>query len=226
MLLTVISCALLIGADQFFKYLAVRYLAPVGAIPFIPGVLEWRYTENTGAAFNILSGYQVVLIVVTGIALLIGAFILLFKRPKDKLMLIAIIMIFSGGVGNLIDRIANGFVVDYIRVLFVNFAIFNFADCLVVVGFGLLVIAIIREELKAKKNPEGQPADGTALQAKEAGEPADAAPGASPLAESCKDDTKAGQAPARPAAELTPGRGPDVEMDTGAPPPNKADGDD
>lgn len=162
MIVTLLLSALLILVDQLIKMLAVRYLAPVGSIPFIPGVLEWRYLENDGAAFSILQGQQGLLITITGTALLLGLWYLLFRRPKDRLEYISIVMIFSGGVGNLIDRIANGYVVDYIHPLFINFATFNFADMLVVVGFGLLVIAVVRSELRAKKKAEADEAAGVA----------------------------------------------------------------
>ncbi|MDL2214126.1 signal peptidase II [Clostridia bacterium OttesenSCG-928-O13] len=158
LLFTIVLCAVLIGADQVFKLLAVRFLQPIGDVTVIPGVVGLSYVENTGAAFNIFAGQQILLIVVTGAVLLFGAYILLFRRPKDWLEYTSIIMVFSGGVGNLIDRVANGYVVDYIRVLFMEFAIFNFADILVCVGFGLLVIAVFRAESRAKKQAEAEKA--------------------------------------------------------------------
>ena len=166
MLLTILLCAGLIGIDQLLKLWAVKSLAPVGAMPLIPHVMELRYVENNGAAFNLLSGRQVLLIVFTGAILLAGAYILLFRRPKDKLEYAAYVMVFSGGVGNLIDRIANGYVVDYLATLFINFAVFNFADILVCVGVALLVIAVFRAEGKErrlkKQSEDKAPAEGLA----------------------------------------------------------------
>ncbi len=151
MLLTFISAAALIGLDQLFKVLAVQYLAPVGAVTVIPGILEFRYFENSGAAFGIFQGKQTFLIVITALALLVALYILIFRRPKNRMEHIAIVMIFAGGVGNLIDRIVNQYVVDYISFLFFNFAIFNFADMLVTFGFALLVITVFRSEMRTKK---------------------------------------------------------------------------
>lgn len=151
MLLTIILAGALIGADQLIKWLVATNLKPDGAVTVIPGVVEFRYYENTGAAFSILEGKQGFLIVFTAIALLAVAWYLFFRRPKGKLEYIAVLMIFAGGVGNLIDRIANRYVVDYINLLFMRFAIFNFADCLVTVGFALLVVAVLRAELKERK---------------------------------------------------------------------------
>ncbi|MDL2218873.1 signal peptidase II [Ruminococcaceae bacterium OttesenSCG-928-O06] len=151
MLFTILVSALLVAVDQILKLLAARYLAPVGSAPLIPGIIGLKYVENRGAAFNILDGMQGLLIVVTGAALLFGAWLLLFRRPKDKLEYTAILLLFAGGVGNLIDRIARGYVVDYLNLLFMRFAVFNFADCLVCIGFALLVVAVFRAEGRAQK---------------------------------------------------------------------------
>lgn len=154
MLFSLVLCALLVGLDQAFKALAAAYLAPVGSVTLIPGVLGLRYLENTGAAFNILRGQQMLLIILTSVALLIMALILLFRRPKGRLEYLALIFVLAGGVGNLIDRIAQRYVVDYIEFLFMEFAIFNFADILVCVGFALLVVGVFRSEHVARKQRE------------------------------------------------------------------------
>lgn len=161
MLLTVIICAALIALDQGLKIWAVSAVKPVDVLPGLAPVFQFRYVENTGAAFSILEGKQVLLIVVTGIALLAVAAILLFRRPQNRLEYLALVMIFSGGVGNLIDRIAHGYVVDFIDLMFMRFAVFNFADMLVVVGFILLIFAVLRQELllRREKKAEEAPAD-------------------------------------------------------------------
>lgn len=156
MLITVFVCAALISLDQLFKMLVSRALAPDGIQTVIPGIVELRYVKNDGAAFSILSGQQGLLILITGIALLVVAYILLFRRPKVRLEYVAFLFIFSGGVGNFIDRVANGFVVDYINVLFMQFAVFNFADILVCVGFALLIFSVIKTEIANKNNPTNE----------------------------------------------------------------------
>ncbi len=160
MLLTILLCAALIVVDQLLKHWAVVALAPAGAMPFIPGIMELRYIENDGSAFNLFSGMRVFLIVLTGAALLVGAYILLFRRPKDKLMYLSILMVFSGGMGNWIDRVRSGYVVDYFATLFIDFAVFNFADILICVGFGLLIIAFIRDEMRLKRQKAEEPPPG------------------------------------------------------------------
>lgn len=143
---TVLLCAALIGIDQLLKFWAVQNLAPIGTMPLIPHVMELRYVENDGAAFSLFSGMQPMLIVFTGIVLLGFCIVLLFRRPKKKLEYAAVLLIFAGGVGNFVDRVANGYVVDYLAPTFVNFAVFNFADILVVVGVCLLLVAVFRSE--------------------------------------------------------------------------------
>ena len=98
-------------------------------MPLIPGIVELRYSLNQGMAFSLLWGRQGFLIAVTSIALLAVAVYLFWKRPPLAER-IAWTMVLGGGVGNLIDRIMSGQVVDYINLLFVDFAIFNFADIL------------------------------------------------------------------------------------------------
>ena len=152
MLISVIIIIALTGLDQLTKHLATVYLAPVGAMPFIPGVMELRYVLNDGAAFSMLADAEwgrVFLIVVTGLALAALAVYFFWKKPSSWLERWVFILIFSGGLGNLIDRVLNGEVVDYINLLFMRFAVFNFADICVCVGVALWVLVIFLDELHA-----------------------------------------------------------------------------
>ena len=151
LIVSVVTTVVLIVLDRVSKIWAVQTLMPVESMPMIPGIIEFRYVENNGAAFGLLAGRQSFLIVFTSIALLVVAFVLFLRRPKDKMETISLMLIFSGGVGNLIDRIATGYVVDYFNLLFMRFAVFNLADCYVCIGVGLLFIAFIRTELRERK---------------------------------------------------------------------------
>ncbi|NLW78413.1 MAG: signal peptidase II [Ruminococcaceae bacterium] len=150
-IVTLLLVAGLVGIDQVIKVLVSNNIALYDSVPVIPGVVELHHVQNTGAAFSFLEGQQVLLIVLTSIVLVVVAALLIFRQPKDKLEQIAFIMILAGGLGNLINRIAYGYVVDYINLLFMRFAVFNFADCLVCVGFVVLIIAVFRSEHKRKK---------------------------------------------------------------------------
>ena len=122
-----LAAAALIGIDQAIKLWATNVLQPIGAMPLIPHVVELRFVLNPGMAFSLLSGKQLFLIIAT-----------------------SILLILAGGIGNLIDRVLNGEVVDYINLLFMQFAVFNFADICVCVGVGLWVLVIFLEELHAE----------------------------------------------------------------------------
>lgn len=151
-LINLLCVAALLGIDQAIKYWAVEVLQPVGSIPVIPHVVELRFTYNQGMAFSMLSGKQLLLVLVTGV-LLIGVAYWLFFRCRDNLLMRAsMILVLGGGLGNFIDRVLNGQVVDYINLLFMRFAIFNFADICLCVGCGLWALSIFLEETHT--NPE------------------------------------------------------------------------
>ena len=145
------AVAALIGIDQLIKLWAVQVLQPVGAMPFIPHVVELRFVLNPGMAFSLLSGKQLFLIIATSAALLLVAYGLFFRSRGKRLQQAALVLVLGGGIGNLIDRVLNGYVVDFFATTFMNFAVFNVADCFVCVGAALFVIAVLRQELNAKK---------------------------------------------------------------------------
>lgn len=150
-LISFISIAVLTAADQVIKFIVERYLQPVGTAEFINGFIGWNYVRNTGAAFGSFSENTTLLSVVTGVVLLIGIILIATKRIKSKFYLTCAVMIISGGLGNLIDRIVKGYVVDFIDVQFADFAVFNFADILVTVGSIALMIYVIVDIFRDRK---------------------------------------------------------------------------
>ena len=159
-----LAAAVLVGVDQLIKRWATVVLLPKTAMTLIPGVLELRYFLNDGMAFSMLAGKQKLLIAVTSLMLL-GVLWMLFARKLTPLERVAWTLVLGGGIGNLIDRIATGVVVDYINVLFMNFAIFNFADICVCVGVGLLMGGVLFDSYfkekaeKSVKTESAAPAD-------------------------------------------------------------------
>lgn len=148
--ISIAAAAVLVVIDQLLKSWATAELLPVGSMTLIPHVVELRYSLNEGMAFSLLWGKQGFLIAVTSVALLVLlGYLLLRKMPV--LERIAWTMVLGGGVGNLIDRIVSGQVVDYINFLFMDFAIFNFADICVTVGVALLFVYVLWAELKDRK---------------------------------------------------------------------------
>lgn len=145
-----IAIAVLTAVDQIIKYFVERDLRPIGEKPFIDGFLGWQYVRNTGAAFGSFSDNTTLLSVFTAVLLIAGIVALLMGKIKNKFYQVCAVMVISGGLGNLLDRIFRGFVVDFIEVQFVNFAVFNFADILVTCGafmiMGYTFYDLVREQ--------------------------------------------------------------------------------
>lgn len=135
----------LIGIDQLTKWLAVAYLqdAPVA---LWDGVFELHYVENDGVAWGLFGGetFRWVLVAVTSL-LMIGLLVLLMVRKYRRGMFcsVALILIVAGGIGNLIDRVMNGYVVDFLYVRLIDFPVFNVADCFVVIGALMLIVYLL-----------------------------------------------------------------------------------
>ena len=109
----------------------------------IPSVLGLRYAQNTGAAFSLLSGAPWLICVLTAVLLIAVALYLFFGKDIPKAARIGLWLVLSGGASNLYDRVAHGYVIDFIEPLFVNFAVFNAADVFVVCGAILAVIGFL-----------------------------------------------------------------------------------
>lgn len=153
--ITVMSIAVLVSLDQIIKLLVIKYLEPIGSLPLIDGFIQLNYAENTGAAFGSFSGYTWILSIFTLVVIVVGLVWLLKGKVKFGVEYVCITLILAGGLGNLIDRISRGFVVDYIEPLFIDFAIFNFADILVTCSAVVLIIWMIYGIYKdAKKEKE------------------------------------------------------------------------
>lgn len=155
-IISLVLVAVLVCADQLIKLAVETYLAPVGEMGFIDGFIGWRYVQNTGAAFGIMSGKTELLSLVTGIVLAVGIVLIAMRKIKPKFYLVCAVMVVSGGIGNLIDHIAKGYVVDYIEFQFMDFAVFNFADILITCGAAMVIIRLIVETVAdIKRKPNG-----------------------------------------------------------------------
>lgn len=133
---------LLAAADQVIKYFISVNLKPIGSVTLINNILDFTYVENRGVAFGMFSGMRWIFIVLT--ALLIFAIIIymFIKKPKSKLFYVCVALIVGGGIGNLIDRIFYGYVIDYISLSFFE-PVCNFADYCITIGTVLLVIYVL-----------------------------------------------------------------------------------
>ncbi len=143
-----------IALDQLTKLLAVRYLMPVDTVPLWENVLHLTYVENTGAAFGMMKDARWVFLILSSVAIVGIALYLFFGYARTTLATVAFSMIVSGGIGNMIDRIALGYVIDFIDFRLIHFAVFNGADSFVCVGAGLLVLSLILDILHEKKEKQ------------------------------------------------------------------------
>ena len=139
--------ALIIGAaiaalDLFFKMLVLLYLKPVGTVKVFGDIFKLTYVENRGVAFGMFQGMQWIFIAVTVIMLFLIIFYMFKKRPQGKLVYIASALIIGGGIGNLIDRIYYGFVIDYLSFSFFP-PVCNFADYCITIGVFLLAAYLL-----------------------------------------------------------------------------------
>ena len=154
--ISLLSIAALTAADQIIKYFILLYLKPVGSVGAINGFLEWNYVENTGAAFGSFSGNTALLSIITAVIIIAGIAAIILKKINNKFLLVTATVIIAGGLGNLIDRIFRGYVVDFIKVLFIDFPVFNFADILVTCGSFMLIIYLIIDIYKdSRKKSKG-----------------------------------------------------------------------
>lgn len=127
--------AALIGIDQLTKWLAVANLKGSDPVTVIEGIFSFTYTENTGAAWNMFDGQRWILVGLTSLMLFGLLVVLLSGRLRiHKMANIGGVLVVAGGLGNLIDRVWRGYVVDFLKVDFFDFPIFNVADCFVVIG--------------------------------------------------------------------------------------------
>ena len=164
-MLYILLTILLVVIDQVVKFL-VRTNIPLGDhIPFIPHILDLTYVQNTGAAFSILAEHTWVLTLFSIVIVIVMVFALWKKVLVHPLGVVPCVMVIAGGIGNLIDRIAFGYVTDMFNTLFMNFAVFNVADICITVGGVLMVLYVLFLYDKLEKKEEAKDADGTDLSA-------------------------------------------------------------
>ena len=149
--------AAVIGLDQLTKWLAATYLKQVGTIPLLENALHLTYHTNKGMAFGMLETHRWIFMSVSTVTILALAFLLYSGYVRaNKFYTVSLSLIISGGIGNMIDRVFLGYVIDFIDFRLIDFAIFNGADSFVCVGAGLLIFALIRDVIKEAKNQKKQ----------------------------------------------------------------------
>lgn len=152
--------ALLVTLDQISKLLIVKYLPEGRTVRVIPYLFDFVYVENRGAAWGMFADRRWVFIVISSVAIVVMALLLLYTAKGKKLFVIPLVLVFSGGIGNMIDRVSKGYVVDFIQFdFFKSFPVFNVADSYVTVGGIMIFVYLLfidRSFLSGKKKEENE----------------------------------------------------------------------
>jgi len=153
-MLSILLAAVVVILDRLVKNRILASIPLGGSVSFLPGIIGLTYIRNTGAAFSMFSGMRWILVGFTGVCLIL---IILFmaKTKYGAAVRFPLALVLGGAIGNLIDRVLNGYVVDMFEVEFVNYAVFNIADSFINIGAVLFVILYLVksgiEENKEKK---------------------------------------------------------------------------
>lgn len=151
----IVIALLTVLLDVVSKYLTLQLLIPAGGeVVVIPHLLNFCYVENRGAAFGILKDHRWIFMTVSVILIVLLVVMLKNTNITHKLFLTSVAMILGGGIGNMIDRIFVGYVVDFLKVTFIDFPVFNIADSAVVVGTILLAVYFIFFDRPVKNQGE------------------------------------------------------------------------
>ena len=158
-MLYAILAVLLVLADQAVKF-AVRANIELGrSVPFIPYVMDLAYVQNTGAAFSILRQHTWLLTLTSAVVVVVMCYLIVNGFFKNALGRWSAALVLAGGMGNLIDRAVFGFVTDMFQTTFIDFPVFNVADCCITVGVPLLFLYVLLYVGRDGKN-EAQAAEG------------------------------------------------------------------
>ena len=162
MILTVAIMILCVILDQWTKVLAVEKLTEIATYPLIENIFHFTYVENRGAAFGMLADHRWVFMVFSTIAILVMLGWLFWEKPKSWWIRVSAAFIIAGGIGNMIDRVRLGYVVDFIDCRFIDFYVFNVADSFVCVGCAMFLMAAVYMEIMEAKKKKAAQADGSA----------------------------------------------------------------
>ena len=143
--IAIVIILILTICDQLLKSWVASSIVLGGSKQLIPGIIELTNLRNSGAAWRIFEGQQTFFTIITIIAIIvIGYFI--WQYRKNIPMLIGLSLIMAGTIGNFIDRLRQGYVVDMFETTFINFPIFNIADMCLTIGVIWLIICILKEK--------------------------------------------------------------------------------
>ena len=153
-IITVLLIIASVVLDQVSKYLVVANMELGQSINVIPGIFRFTYIHNYGAAFGSMADSRWIFMILSSVAIIAILVYIFWKKPQNKLLLSALGLIAGGGIGNMIDRVCLGYVVDFLD--FCAFPklwmwIFNVADACVCIGAGMLALWMILDTIKEEK---------------------------------------------------------------------------
>lgn len=154
-----VALTLGIAIDLISKIIIATFLKPIGEITIIPGIVKLSYVENKGAAWGMLADHRWVFLSLSTVAIIGILFYLYTGWAQSKLLSASLTLICAGGIGNMVDRLSLGYVIDFIKADFIDFPVFNIADSFVTIGAGMMILYLVLEiikEAKAKKDGESK----------------------------------------------------------------------
>jgi len=144
---------ILFAADFVTKYLTVNSFELYESITVIDGILDFTRYHNTGGPWSLFDNFSFIFVIAT-IAIFVGEFFFFKKHPlTHPVSKLSAALINAGALGNFVDRIFRGYVVDMIKVTFIDYPVFNFADCCIVAGCILMCIYVLFIDSSTKGNP-------------------------------------------------------------------------
>ena len=146
MILWSLLAIVIIAFDQLVKLWVVNNIGMTDSIRVIPGMIDFVYIKNTGAAFSFLANKTYGIIILSLVSLVFCAAVVWYvikKKPDNKLFMLSLVLMFAGAFANAIDRILRGFVIDFIETTFIAFPVFNIADIAITIGAALLIVYIL-----------------------------------------------------------------------------------
>ncbi len=152
-ILPIVVIIVLVGIDQLTKYLALNMLAHIGSVTIIEKIFSLTFVENRGAAFGIMQGGRLIFLVAIPIILIATTYYYI-KLPQGqvyKFMRMALVLIMAGAIGNYLDRLFRGYVIDFFHATFIDFPVFNVADIFVVCGtisLSVLLIFFVKDDIE------------------------------------------------------------------------------
>ena len=159
----ILAVVLCVAADQALKLWTVANLDLYESAPLLPGIVELKYIQNTGGGFSILTGHTWLLAALTVVLMAVLAYLMVKKVFTHPLAVWTLTLIIGGGLGNLIDRVRLGYVVDMFNLQFMRYPVFNIADIFVVcgaIGFAVYYLLLHDKLMKKEETKPEETGDG------------------------------------------------------------------